>query len=84
MKPSETVKVQVLQAELERICDLRREVRVVNHELKPLEEEVRDLLMLDADVEDGRFAVRLEPVKGCQKPRLVVVEHPPLPLSWSG
>ncbi len=38
MNPSEKLKVQVLQSELERICDLRREARVLNHELKPLEE----------------------------------------------
>ncbi len=84
MGSPEKVTVTVLQSELERIDYLRRKIWVMRKELKSLEEEVRDLLVAGAEKEKGRFEARLDPIKGCQKPRLAVIEHPPLPSSWSG
>lgn len=70
--------VKVTQAELERIEKLRREIYWLKaQELKPLEHEIRDLLVAGAEIEKGRFEARLFDTRPGIKPRLAVIEHPP-------
>ena len=76
MERNATLVVKVSQAELQRISDLRREIAWMKKQLRPLEEEVKTLLLAGAEVEfPGRFTVRLDTARGCQTPRLAVAEH---------
>ncbi len=76
MEQNKTLVVKISQAELERIFDLKREIAWMKKQVKPLEEEVRTLLLAGAEIEfPGRFRPRLDTVRGCQTPKLVVTDH---------
>ena len=76
MERNTTLVVKISQAELERISDLKREIAWMKKQLRPLEQEVKTLLLAGAEVEfPGRFTFRLDTVRGCQTPRLAVMEH---------
>ncbi len=76
MERNATLVVKVSQAELERISDLKREIWWMKKQLKPLEKEVRTLLLAGAEIEfPGRFSVRFDTVRGCQTSRFLVVAH---------
>lgn len=72
------LKARISQQELEQFEEHDRKAWWYREQAKALGEEIRDLLVAGADVEPGRFELRLVQRRQGMQPWVKVIEHPPL------